>query len=245
MERMGLTPYAAPDDRRALDRHPAGRRDRLPADAPAPRAAARRAVRGHRAGRERGARRAAAAASGSSSAPRWSSSSTTCRCSRRLSDRMIAMNLGKVIATGTPDEVRSTRRSSAPTWASSPPPARLSCARDRSEPPRSGLSPRRSRVGLAAVSHLVTTSLRTCGRWRQWVLRHRSRRPRLGTRHRHQGPRHRARHRHPAGRDHHQVAAGAVSGLAVRPMELVDARLGRQGSADRAVGRARRDKETR
>ena len=60
MERMGLTPFAAPDDLRALDRHPSGRGDRLPADAAAPAAPARRALGRHRAGRERGPRRAAA-----------------------------------------------------------------------------------------------------------------------------------------------------------------------------------------
>ena len=68
---------------RAVDREPAHRRPRLRPRPPPDRAAARRAVVRHRPARGRGARAAAAAHPRRRSARACSSSSTTCRCSRR------------------------------------------------------------------------------------------------------------------------------------------------------------------
>ena len=92
---------------RPLHREPAHRRPRVPDRDRAEGDPVRRAVVGHRAARDRGARSAARCASATSPARASCSSSTTCRSSARVSDRIIACDLGRVVVEGDWETVRN------------------------------------------------------------------------------------------------------------------------------------------
>ena len=124
VELLGLGPYRVAVRRRAVDRHPPGRRPGLPAGPPPEGGAPRRAGLRHRPARGRGAGAAHPPhPRRDRRQPSWSSS-TTSRWSSRSSDRLVAMDQGRVRGRRHARPTCSpTRSCSVRTWATSRPPS--------------------------------------------------------------------------------------------------------------------------